>query len=140
LLGVIVMRQNELESGKEVDMYCPECGLHQPITHRYCVACGTRLPLELAEELPKVTQMFLGIPTHPSDTPAPALRVSHYLRDIEISSPEGSVRIPGDHARFSIWPDDRPVCAMSLSDDETKRLGRFLLSAVPQEAVHELRR
>jgi hypothetical protein len=125
---------------KEGDVYCPECGLHQPATHRYCIACGTWLPLELTEETPKVTQMFLGIPTHPSDPPAPVLRASHYLRDIEISSPEGSVHVPGHHARFSIWPDDRPVCAMSLSDDETKRLGRFLLSAVPQEAVHELRR
>jgi hypothetical protein len=27
---------------------------------------------------------------------------------------------------------------MGLSEEETKRLGRFLLSAVPQEAVHEL--
>ena len=116
-------------------MYCPECGLHQPLTHRYCVACGTKLPLELAEGLPKVTQMFLGIPTHLSDPPAPVLRVSHYLSDIEIFSSEGSVKIPGHHVRFSIWPDDRPVCAMSLSDDEAGRLGRFLLSAVPQEAV-----
>jgi hypothetical protein len=118
-------------------VYCPECRLQQPVTHRYCVACGTRLPLELVEELPKVTQMFLGIATHPSDPPSPVLRVSHYLRDIEISSPEGSVHIPGHHARFSIWPVDRPVCAMSLSDGETRRLGRFLLSAVPQERHDE---
>jgi hypothetical protein len=139
LLSDRVMRQNELHRAKEGDVYCPECGLHQPATHRYCIACGTWLPLELTEETPKVTQMFLGIPTHPSDPPAPVLRASHYLRDIEISSHEGSVHVPGHHARFSIWPDARPVCAMSLSDDETKRLGRFLLSAVPQEAVHELR-
>jgi hypothetical protein len=115
-------------------MHCPECGLQQPTSHRYCIACGTRMPLELSSEhLPKVTQMFLGIPTHPSDAPSPVLRVSHYLRDIELSSPEGTVRVPGHHARFSIWPDDRPVCAMSLSEDETARLGRFLVSAVPQD-------
>jgi hypothetical protein len=42
-------------------MYCPACGLHRPGPHRYCVACGTRLPHELAsEQLPKV-RMFLGI-------------------------------------------------------------------------------
>ena len=64
--------------------------------------------------------MFLGIPTHPTDPPAPGLRVSHYLRDIEISSPEGSVHVPGHHARFSRWLHDCPVCAMSLSDDETQ--------------------
>jgi hypothetical protein len=119
-------------------MYCPACGLHQPDSHGYCVACGTRLPHELAsEQLPKVTQMFLGIPTHPIDPPAPVLRVSHYLRDIDFSSPEGTVRIPGHHTRLSIWPDDRPVCAMSLSEEETKRLGRFLLSAVPQAPASE---
>jgi hypothetical protein len=107
-------------------VYCPECGLRQPETHRYCVTCGTRLPLELtSEQLPKVTQMFLGIPTHPSDPPAPVLRVSHYLNDIEFPSPEGTVRVTGHHARFS----------MSLSEEETARLGRFLLSAVPQDAA-----
>jgi zinc-ribbon domain len=111
-------------------MYCPECGLEQPDAHRFCAACGTRLPILLSpEQWPKVTQMFLGIPTHPSDPPSPVLRVSHYLREIEMSSREGTVRVPGDHARFSIWPDDRPVCAMSLSEDESARLGRFLLSA-----------
>ena len=69
------------------------------------------MPLELSsEQLRKVTHMFLGIPTHPSDpSPSPVLRVRHYLLDIELSSPEGTVRLPGHHARFSIWPDDRPV-------------------------------
>jgi hypothetical protein len=117
-------------------VYCPECGLDQPDRHRFCAACGTRLPLELTPEHdPKVTQMFLGIPTHPTDPPAPALRASHYLRDIEFTSAEGTVRIPGAHVRISIWPDDRPVCAMSLSDEEAARLGRFLLSAAPQDVI-----
>ena len=117
-------------------MYCPACGTRQEDTHRFCVACGARLPPKLApDRLPKVTQMFLGIPTSATDPPSPVLRASHYLREIEFASPEGTVRIPGDHVRISIWPDDRPVCAMSLSHDEAARLGRFLLSAVPQDRV-----
>jgi hypothetical protein len=79
--------------------------------------------------------MFLGIVTHPINPPALVLRASHYLRDIDFSSPEGTVRIPRHHTRLSIWPDDRPICAMSGSDEETKRLGRFLISGVPHDPV-----
>ena len=88
LAARIAGRMNRIRA-KEGDVYCPECGLHQPATHRYCIACGTWLPLELTEEAPKVTQMFLGIPTHPSDPPAPVLRASHYLQDIEIPRLKG---------------------------------------------------
>jgi hypothetical protein len=119
-------------------VHCPECGWGQEDAHRFCVSCGTRMPLTLpAGQLPKVTQMFLGLPTHAADPPSPVLRASHYLRDIDFAAPEGIVRVPGDHVRISIWPDDRPVCAMSLSLDEAARLGRFLLSAVPQDSTEE---
>jgi hypothetical protein len=100
-------------------MFCPSCGVSQPEDHRYCFVCGRKLPTHLvASGLPKVTSLFPGIPTHPADPPAPVLRASHYLRDIEFASEDGSVIVPGHHVRFSIWPEDRPVCAMSLSDDE----------------------
>jgi hypothetical protein len=82
--------------------------------------------------------MFLGIPTHPIGPLVPVLRVAT-IRDIDFSSPEGTVRIPGHHTRLSIWPEDRPVCAMSLSEEEAKRLGRFLLSAVSQAPANEPR-
>lgn len=131
------MRHNGADRAREATCAALSAAFDNPLLTATALPAETRLPLELEEDVPKVTQMFLGIPTHPTDPPAPVLRVSHYLRDIEFSSSEGSVRIPGRHARFSIWPDDRPVCAMSLSEEETKRLGRFLLSAVPEETVPE---
>jgi hypothetical protein len=108
-------------------MFCPTCGLEQPETHRYCVSCGTVLPAELVRPTrPKMTALFAGIPTHPSDPPEPVLRVSRYLDDVEVETAEGSVTIPGRHARISIWVIDRPVCAISLPDTEADRLAAFL--------------
>ena len=112
-------------------MYCPSCGFGQPDTHRFCMACGFSLPQELLIlRVPKVTNLFPGIPTHPDDAPAPVLRVSRYLEEFEFTSEEGSVLVPGHHARFSIWIVDRPVCAMSLPDEEAERLALFLLTPV----------
>jgi hypothetical protein len=117
----------------EAPMFCPSCGAGQPDEHRFCAFCGARLPLELLRpRKPKQTNLFLGIPTHPDDAAEPVLRVSRYLEDVEIESVDGSVVIPGHHARFSIWVVDRPVCAMSLSEDEAERLGQFLLAPVPK--------
>jgi hypothetical protein len=115
-------------------MFCPSCGCEQSNDHRFCAFCGGRLPLELFERTgPKRTNLFLGIPTHPEDAPEPVLRVSRYRDEVEIESVEGSVVIPGHHVRFSIWLVDRPVCAMSLSEDEAERLGHFLIGSVPSE-------
>lgn len=113
-------------------MYCPNCGLAQPDAHRFCISCGSRLPRELLPARgPKVTSLFPGIPTHRKDPPEPVLRVSRYLHDMELMTDEGRVVVPGRHARFSIWIVDRPVCAMSLADDQAVRLGHFLLASVP---------
>jgi zinc ribbon protein len=129
--GVTIERRRD-ES--EAPMFCPSCGSEQPDDHRFCLFCGARMPLELLRPRgPKQTDLFLGIPTHPADPPEPVLRVSRYLDDIEVESVEGSVVIPGHHVRFSIWIVDRPVCAMSLTDDEAERLGRFLLGSVHTE-------
>jgi hypothetical protein len=93
------------------------------------------MPSELfAGRGPKHTMLFLGIPTHPDDTPEPVLRASRYHEEIEIETADGSVVIPGHHVRFSIWAVDRPVCAMSLSDDEAERLAHFLLGSVRDRA------
>jgi hypothetical protein len=107
-------------------MFCPECGLQQPEGHRFCVACGTRLPRELIPPEPKLTQLFLGLPTHPSDPPEPVLRVSLYREEEEVVTADGSTRLVGQHARFSVWRDDRPTCAMSLGEDEARRLSTFI--------------
>jgi hypothetical protein len=59
------------------------------------------------------------------------LRVSRYLEDHEFSAPEGTVTIPGDHVRFSVWLVDRPVAAISLTGSDAEDLGRFLADPEP---------
>ena len=76
----------------------------------------------------KITELFLGVPAHPDDPPEPVLRVSWYLREDVFEAEEGSVTVPGHHVRFSIWPFDRPVCAMSVPESEATRLGSFLVA------------
>jgi hypothetical protein len=115
-------------------MYCPACGFGQPATHRFCVSCGSKLPTDLlGPRPPKVTQLFAGFPTHPSDAPDPVLRVSRYVDDIVFESEEGSVTIPGRHVRFSVWVTERPESAISLSDDEASRLAVFLQMPIAAE-------
>jgi hypothetical protein len=76
-------------------MYCPGCGIGQPDEHRFCISYGLPLPRELLpERQAKMTDLFLGIPTHPDDPAEPVLRVSRYLEDIEVTTVEGSVLIP----------------------------------------------
>jgi hypothetical protein len=112
-------------------MYCPSCGFGQPDEHRFCISCGVPLPQDLLPERGrKITGLFPGIPTHWDDPAEPGLRVSRYTRDLEVEGSEGRVVIPGHHVRFSIWVIDRPVCAMSLPDEQSERLGRFLLAPV----------
>jgi hypothetical protein len=115
-------------------LYCPGCGFHQPDAHEYCMNCGIRLPLELLSQ--KLTQLFLGTPTHPSDPPEPVLRVSLYRREEEMITGDGSVSLVGQHARFSIWGDDRAECAMSLVESEARRLARFVEDGLHQVGEH----
>jgi hypothetical protein len=117
---------------KEAVVFCPRCGLRQPLEHRFCVACGTHLPVHILErKRPKVSRWFLGVPVGTDDPPEAALRVSRYLEEILIEAPEGSTSIPNHHVRFSIWVEDTAVAALSLPDDEAASLGEFLLAAVP---------
>jgi hypothetical protein len=47
-LPMNVERADNLAPGSEGGpMYCSECSVGPPDSHRYCVACGSRLPLEL---------------------------------------------------------------------------------------------
>ncbi len=113
-------------------MFCPRCGFDQPSDHRFCAECGARLPESLVRSrLPKVTRLFLGIQTSEQDPPGAVLRVSRYLEDHVLSAPEGSVLIPGDHSRVSIWLVDRPVAAISVTGSDAEQLGRFLLDPEP---------
>ncbi len=117
-------------------MFCPKCGLEQPRDHTFCVACGIRLPHDLLPgRRPKVSQWFWGLPVGPGDPGDGALRVSCYLEELEVSSAEGSVRVPSDHVRFSIWVGDRALCALSISFAEAQRLIEFLQSWLPADAI-----
>jgi len=98
-----------------------------------CLSCGTRLPRELLDEPgPKVSRWFFTLPVAPEDPPHAALRVSRYLEEIELRTADGSVRVPSHHVRFSVWIEDRAVCAVSIPDDEAEELADFLLAWVPR--------
>jgi hypothetical protein len=106
--------------------------LGQPREHEYCVSCGTRLPGELLPvRAPKVTRWFWSLPIAPGDPDSAALRVTRYLEEIEIATHDGTTLVPSQHVRFSIWVDDRAVCAISIPDDEAEELASFLRAAVP---------
>ena len=112
-------------------MFCPRCGMEQTSEHRFCPSCGTRLPWEIVlRSRPKMTRWFRGIPVISSDAPDTALRVSRYLEEFEMEAPEGSVRVPSHHVRFSVWVEDRAVCAVSIPDDEAEALAGFLQAPV----------
>lgn len=81
--------------------------------------------------MPKVTRLFLGIQTTAQDPLGAVLRVSRYLEDHQFTAAEGTVVIPGDHARVSIWLVDRPVAAISVTQSDAEALGRFLLDPQP---------
>jgi hypothetical protein len=120
-------------------MYCPSCGLMQPLEYRFCASCGTQLPREpLRADVPKVTRWFAGMPVHPDDSPTAMLRVSRYLDEFEIETDEGSVRVPSHHVRFSVWVEDRVTCAVSIPDSEAQALAEFLQAEVADG--HERRR
>lgn len=112
-------------------MFCPSCGLRQAADHRFCMQCGTRVPRELlAHSGPKITRWFWGMPVVPADPPNSALRVSRYVESIEVKTDDGTAQVPSHHVRFSIWNDDRAVCAVSIPDDEAESLAEFLLATV----------
>jgi hypothetical protein len=114
-------------------MLCPSCGSGQPSEHRFCSSCGERLPAELLRPTgPKVSRWFLSIPVAPDDPASAALRVSRYLEEVEITTSDGSVRVPSHHVRFSIWINDRAVAAISVPEDEADRLAEFLTAWIPE--------
>ena len=76
----------------------------------------------------KVSRWFLGFPVVESDPPRQALRVSRYVEEVELSSTEGTVRVPNHHVRFSIWNEDRCIAAVSVPEDDAAELAQFLLS------------
>jgi hypothetical protein len=110
-------------------IFCPHCRLEQPTAHSYCARCGVRLPVDLLAVTPaKTARFFAGVKVSPDDPEGAFLRVSCYLKEQMFHGPEGSVTIPGQHVRFSVWVGNESRCVLSIPATEAKDLGGFLLS------------
>lgn len=120
------------------DLFCPSCRLKQPLDHRWCVSCGEALPSHLlAQRAQKVARFFAGIKVGDGDQENGYLRVSCYNRDQTIESPEGSVTIPGNHVRVSMWVDNQARCVMSLPESEAREMASFILGQVTVKETAE---
>ena len=110
-------------------MFCPRCGLRQPHDHRFCLSCGLGLPADPASPGgPKESRWFLALPVVPQDRAGTAIRVTRYLEEFDWSTEEGTVRVPAQHVRFSIWISDEVQAAASISAEEARALAEFLLA------------
>ena len=118
------------------EIFCPACRLRQPTEHTYCVSCGVPLPSHLVENNSpeKVARFFAGIKVSGQDPENGFLRVSCYLREHTISADEGTISIPGNHVRFSMWVDSEAKCVMSLPSSEAREMAGFILGQLGAEA------
>lgn len=122
------------------DIFCPQCRLAQPTGHVYCVRCGTSLPSHLldAEEdggRVKAVRYFPGIRVSDGDPEGAFLRVTCYLREQLFRSPEGTVKIPGRHVRFSFWLGNEAKCVMSIPESEARDLAAFVVDELGRSDV-----
>ena len=110
-------------------MFCPRCRLQQPMTHAFCVRCGSDLPAHLLDDdpAPKRVRFFAGVRVADSDPEGAFLRVSCYLKEQLFETPDGSVRIPGHHVRFSVWIGHEARSVISLPETEALELARFIV-------------
>jgi hypothetical protein len=83
---------------------CPRCTKDLEASFRFCPWCGS-------VQRSKLVEFFRP---HPN-SPGRALRVSRYFGD----EPQ---------VRFSVWDDGVARAAVSLDEDETRRLAAFLTS------------
>ena len=74
----------------------------------------------------KSARFFAGVKVAPADPENAYLRVSCYQTSERIEAPEGSVEVPGNHVRFSVWWRDEARCVMSIPESEAWELARFL--------------
>lgn len=109
-----------------MNLFCPQCRLEQPAGHTFCVRCGAELPSHLLEAPSKRVRYFAGIKIGEDDPEGAFLRVSCYLKEQIFSTPEGSVRIPGHHVRFSMWIGDEARCVLSIPESEARDLAAFI--------------
>ena len=112
-------------------IFCPSCGLKQPVDHTFCVSCGAGLPVELLSERPgKVARFFAGVKVDEHDPEHGFLRVSCYRSEQRLHGSEASVSVPQHHVRFSVWVADEARCVLSLPISEARELTTFLGEAL----------
>lgn len=76
----------------------------------------------------KSARFFAGVKVAPADPENAYLRVSCYQANERLETAEGSVEVPGNHVRFSVWWRDEARCVMSISESEARDLASFLTS------------
>ena len=87
---------------------CATCGRDSEARFRFCPWCGTA-------QRRKIVEFFRA---HPNSA-GRALRVSRYYGD-------------EPHVRFSVWDDGIAQAAVSLDDEESRRLASFLVDTAPR--------
>jgi hypothetical protein len=93
---------------------CRECRGEIEAVHRFCPWCAV-------PQRSKFVELFRG---HPLIDDGRALRVSRYF------GPEPEDR----HVRFSVWSNQLAEAAMSLTEEEARRLAHYLALPSPRGA------
>lgn len=122
-------------------IFCPGCRLEQPTAHRFCVACGEHLPVELLGTDPrKRAQWFAGVKVLDEDPDGAFLRVSCYLTEQRFEEAGRDVVVPGRTVRFSVWDGRHAKCVVSLPETEARALATFIaqeLARADHRLAHE---
>ena len=87
---------------------CAACGRESEARFRFCPWCGVA-------QRRKIVEFFRA---HPGSS-GRALRVSRYLGD-------------DPQVRFSVWDDGIAQAAVSLDEQESRRLADFIAATAPQ--------
>ncbi|HYP22318.1 MAG TPA: hypothetical protein VEV43_01985 [Actinomycetota bacterium] len=74
----------------------------------------------------KTARFFAGLRVADEDPADAFLRVTSYRGAEVIEAPEGTVEVPANHVRFSVWVGDRAHCVVSIPESEARELAAFL--------------
>ena len=90
---------------------CAACGRECEASYRFCPWCGVA-------QRRKIVEFFRA---HPGNS-SRALRVSRYYGE-------------DPQVRFSVWDDGVAQAAVSLDEDESRRLASFIAATAPRSAT-----
>ncbi len=78
----------------------------------------------------KTARFFAGLRVGDGDPKNAFLRVTSYREAEVLDAPEGSVEVPANHVRFSVWVGDTARCVVSIPESEARELAAFLAAEV----------